>query len=444
MQHTSRDARRRVAALITTVTLLVGTGTVARGAAKKGELVEVTMDGSIGARQRGSVRGDEFGSDLGADVLPSTFGGGCLVGGPGARRSVGRIAAYDCLGNARIVGNFLFSIDGDEIAGGPVERFGEALMDIGHVDGADAVHWAIGAPGTAASGSPPAAVVILHERGGALVERLRLEGTRDSRLGWKLAPLEIEEGTSFFGSFAASAPGQRRGSRAAAGAVHRFDSRTGERFWTVVGSKRRQYLGYVLRTIPDLNDDGFPDLLVGAPGSMDGKTRGRVVFLSGADGRVLGRIKRPRGAVLFGFSAATGDINGDGVRDVLVGAPLADSDAGKDTGAVFAYSGVDLSLLRRWDGEVEGEWLGMGVAAVIDRRDGSLLGVAASSLFLDGDRPRRNRRGGLTIFSPASNDVLARKLGKRANDRLGWPILGCGGDGCLVGVPKSAEFFAPD
>ena len=356
---------------------------------------------------------------------------------------MGRLAAYDCRSERTILGRLLFSIDGDQLAGGPVERFAESVMDIGHVDGDAAVHWAIGAPGAGTESSPPSAIVILHERGGQLVERLRLEGPSEARLGWRLAPLEIADGTSFYASFAAGAPGQRRGSRPAAGAVHRFNSRTGARLWTRSGSKRGQHLGYALESVPDRNADGFPDLIAGAPGRGNDRTRGRVLLLSGVDGRVLEEVVGPPGATLFGFAVTIAHVDTDGVFDLLVGAPAADSDGLRDNGAVFAYSGADGSLLRRWNGLADGEWLGVSVAGVIDRDGGPLLAVAAASLLRDAAAPKRDLRGALTFFAPDSADILGRRLGKRAGDRLGWPILTCI-EGCLVGQPRSPELFTPD
>jgi hypothetical protein len=67
----------------------------------------------------------------------------------------------------------------------------------------------------------------------------------------------------------------------------------------------------------DVDGDGVGDLVVGAPGAD------RVYIVSGASRGVLRTIPDPNGTGhRFGFAVATaGDVNGDGIDDVAVGAP---------------------------------------------------------------------------------------------------------------------------
>src|SRR5256885_1269505 len=70
--------------------------------------------------------------------------------------------------------------------------------------------------------------------------------------------------------------------------------------------------------IGDVNGDGVPDLLVGAPGAD------KVFVISGNDQTVLRTISDPDGLTgnRFGFAiTAAGDWNGDGIPDFAVGAP---------------------------------------------------------------------------------------------------------------------------
>ncbi len=68
----------------------------------------------------------------------------------------------------------------------------------------------------------------------------------------------------------------------------------------------------------------------------------------------------------FGEDVAfVGDLNHDGMADFAVGAP-GDDDAGPDSGSVRVYSGVDRSLLFRWDGPSAGALLGTSVAGAGD------------------------------------------------------------------------------
>ena len=106
--------------------------------------------------------------------------------------------------------------------------------------------------------------------------------------------------------------------------------------------------GISVATIGDLDDDGVPDIAVGADWDADGSERAGavwVLFLN-ADGTVKAhqKISATQGGFtgdlvtnisLFGHSVAgLGDLNVDGVQDLAVGASL-DSDGAFHAGAVW-------------------------------------------------------------------------------------------------------------
>jgi hypothetical protein len=62
-----------------------------------------------------------------------------------------------------------------------------------------------------------------------------------------------------------------------------------------------------------------------------------VRVLSGQSGDLLLQLAPPPSGDRFGFALASGDANGDGLRDLLVGAPAYDG-GGAYTGAVHAYT----------------------------------------------------------------------------------------------------------
>ncbi|MEZ5330672.1 MAG: integrin alpha [Thermoanaerobaculia bacterium] len=412
-------------------------------AAQRAEIVDVSLSGRRLARFRSDAPSDEFGAALGADPVPGQppCGFAWVVGAPGFADSTGRVSLRGCVeGGAGRLGRPIGAVSGGSLAGGPVRRFGHSVLDLGHVDGSEPVDWAVGAPG--GDGETAAAVVILTPEGGSLVERLRLTGDPDSRLGWALAPLEQGGTGSFNTSFATSAPGQRKGGKVRVGAVHRIDTLTGDVLWSRRGKAAGEHFGYSLLRIEDVDGDGSPDLLVGAPGRLDRRPNGKVLLLSGATGRVLRTLRAPERAVWFGFALALVDVDRDGRRDVVVGAPRTPTAAGDDAGAVYAYD-LGGDRLLSWEGDETGQWLGVDVAAVTRPDDVTRQDIAASGLYEEPSTPRKSRRGGLSIFSVDSRTVTARRLGKRAGDRLGWPILGCS-DRCRVGVPRAELPFLPD
>jgi hypothetical protein len=92
---------------------------------------------------------------------------------------------------------------------------------------------------------------------------------------------------------------------------------------------------------------GVPRFDVGADNN-----RGRVYRLSGRTGRVLYRINSPQAqdAAQFGFYiSAFGDVDGDGKTDVAIGTDAQDVGSNTDQGKAWVFSGIDGSLLYALD-----------------------------------------------------------------------------------------------
>ncbi|MEO5363811.1 MAG: FG-GAP-like repeat-containing protein [Magnetococcus sp. DMHC-8] len=88
--------------------------------------------------------------------------------------------------------------------------------------------------------------------------------------------------------------------------------------------------GFAVHSAGDLNGDGFADLVIGAPGADLGAGYGYVVFggsmgsvnLSSLTDGYGFRLEGENAGAWMGFSvSAAGDINGDGLGDLVVGAP---------------------------------------------------------------------------------------------------------------------------
>ena len=109
--------------------------------------------------------------------------------------------------------------------------------------------------------------------------------------------------------------------------------------------------GAALAGVGDVNDDGVPDLAVGAPGQdvEDRDDEGAVLIFSGADGTRLRTLRAPSPQPFANFGAAlagVGDVNDDGVPDLAVGAPNQAVEDDRGAGAVLIFSGADGTRLR--------------------------------------------------------------------------------------------------
>jgi hypothetical protein len=104
--------------------------------------------------------------------------------------------------------------------------------------------------------------------------------------------------------------------------------------------------GFSIAAIPDVDGDGLDDVIIGAPGEDGGGVddAGRVYIHSGATGALIRAHSSPNDTVdgAYGFAVGgTSDLNGDGRGDYLVGAPLENG-----SGRVYVYSGATGALIR--------------------------------------------------------------------------------------------------
>src|SRR5262245_60961741 len=122
-------------------------------------------------------------------------------------------------------------------------------------------------------------------------------------------------------------------------------------------------LGRAVAAAGDLNADGTPDVLLGEPEAHGPAGRsGRIRVFSGASTVVLLLVNGDSADDDFGSAVAGGaDVDADGVPDVLVGAPLHDT-GGLNAGRAKLISGASGTVLQTWDGASTYDSLGAAVS----------------------------------------------------------------------------------
>ena len=132
------------------------------------------------------------------------------------------------------------------------------------------------------------------------------------------------------------------------------------------GSTPGEMAGASLAAGHDLDGDGVPDLVIGAP--YNGAYAGRVYVVSGAAVAAGGSFELADVGVMladsasydpFGWSVGSvGDITGDGLGDIAVGVPGHDT-PGDNSGAAILYAGTPdlaLGIVPEPMATIVGEW----------------------------------------------------------------------------------------
>lgn len=126
---------------------------------------------------------------------------------------------------------------------------------------------------------------------------------------------------------------------------------------SIVGAEAGDNLGYHGTQLPDLDDDGFDDFAFCVP-YLDYPGTPQVLVLSG---KTLDTIfiftSETSGDGFGGALASAGDVNGDGIEDIIIGAPFYQG----ISGSAYLFSGADGSLLRTYLNTHYNDYFGLAV-----------------------------------------------------------------------------------
>ena len=267
--------------------------------------------------------------------------------------------------------------------------FGHGITPVPDLDGGGAADVLITAPNAIVDGDPRGVVEARTLDGRTL---WRAIGARYDGLGWQLARAGDRDGDGVEDVWA-GAP-----SNTATARVYLLSGATGAVLRTITSARTDDQFGWYVVALDDLDGDGEDDLAIGAPtAAIDGVRRGAVSIVSAATGATLHELTGERAGDAFGIMLApVDDLDGDGHDELAVGV-TDERAATPGPGELQVFSAATGARLRRLPGREPGELYARALARIDDLDGDGVRDLAIGAPWWHGRDGRLELRSARTF-----------------------------------------------